>query len=1034
MNITELSIKRPTLIVVIFAVLTFLGIFSYKQLNYELLPNFSMPVINIVTVYPGASPSEVENSVTKKIEDAVSTTENIDNIKSISQENISSVIMEFKPAANIDDAIQIVQRKINVIQSELPKEVIAPTITKFGMGDFPIMNITVSSNIPPTDLYDLVKHRINPELNGIKGVGEIILAGGEEREISVNVNAAKLEKHKLSLLQVTQVVLSTNTDYPTGKIKDDSRQMQVRLSGKYKNLADLENMVIANSESNSPVRLKDVAEVLDSRKEILELNRFNGTNVISIQVKKQGDANTVEVSKQITKKLALLEDMYKDKQLKFNVVSDQSIFTLEAADAVMKDLFLAILLVALVMLIFLHSIRNSFIVLIAIPASIVSTFIAMYLFGFSLNMMSLLALSLSVGILVDDSIVVIENIYRHIEKGKDKVTASITGRNEIGFTALSITLVDVAVFLPMSLVQNIVSGVIRQFALVIVVATLISLFVSFTITPLLASRIARLEHLKNNSIFKYGIGYFELAIDRFAARLQQILRWTFRNKAITMLIATILFFGSVSLVPLGFIGTEFINMGDRGEIIIQMELPKYATLEQTNAAARQVEQIVLSKPEVSDVSTQVGGTSDMIEISSATNKSEITFKLISKEKRKHSASLYAQLIKNELASKVTGVKFVTSVVSPVGGSDDVPIQVAVKCPDPDTLSKYAGIVIDMVNEVPGTTDVKLSVGEPTPELVVIIDKQKMADLGLTMDNVGVTMHTAYSGNNDGKFCGGEYEYNINIKLDEFNRQKATDVAAMSFINNSGQSIRLDQFANIREGIATSRIQRNGRVLCNTVYSQVFGRALGDVGDDIKARLKTISFPKGVSLSYEGELKAQTDSFGSLGFALLASIVFVYLLMVVLYQSYLYPLVVLFTIPLSIVGALLALALTGQTLSILTIMGLIMLIGLVSKNAILVVDFTNQLRKEGCPTDEALLKATGTRLRPILMTTFSMIIAMLPIAMATGSGSVWKNGLAWVLVGGLSSSLLLSLVVVPVVYNIVENVKQGIKGRFLMQIQ
>jgi multidrug efflux pump subunit AcrB len=349
--------------------------------------------------------------------------------------------------------------------------------------------------------------------------------------------------------------------------------------------------------------------------------------------------------------------------------------------------------------------------------------------------------------------------------------------------------------------------------------------------------------------------------------------------------------------------------------------------------------------------------------------------------------------------------------------------VAVRCPDEDTLIKYVKIIRDNIKAISGTSDVKLSVGEPNPELLVKIDKQKMAQLGLSMDVVGATMQIAYSGNQDAKFQSEEYEYAININFDEFNRKNAKDVAALTFVNSFGETIRLDQFALISESFGPSRIERNNRMRSNTVYSQVYGRALGDVGEDIKARLSKISFPNNVSIQYEGDLKAQSDSFGSLGFALLASIIFVYLLMVALYQSYLYPLVVLFTIPLSIIGALLALALSGQTLSILTIMGLIMLIGLVSKNAILVVDFTNQLKNDGLSTLDALLKATTIRLRPILMTTFSMIIAMLPIAMATGSGSVWKNGLAWVLIGGLSSSLFLSLIIIPVVYYMAERMKE-----------
>lgn len=1022
MNITELSIKRPTLIVVIFAALAFLGIFSYQKMNYELLPNFSMPALTIVTTYPGASSSEVENSVTKKIEDAVSTTENIDNIKSYSQENISYIIVLFKSSADIDEVTDVVQRKVNSVQSQLPDDATTPTITTFGISDFPIMNITISAKTNPTELYDLVKHRISPEISGIKGVGEIIIAGGEEREIQVNINAAKLEEHKISLLQVNNALISANIDFPTGKIKNPKQQMPVRLSGKYKTVSDIENLIIANSPDNSPIRIKDIAEVSDTRKEQLNINRYNQENVISLQLKKQGDANTVEVSELVNIKIKLLEESYSGYGLKFNVTSDQSIFTLESADAVITDLFLAVMLVALVMLVFLHSLRNSFIVIVAIPASIISTFIAMYLLDFSLNMMSLLAMSLSVGILVDDSIVVIENIYRHIEKGRDRISAAITGRNEIGFTALSITLVDVSVFLPMSLVENMVSDLIRQFSLVIVVATLISLFVSFTLTPLLASRIAKLENISNYSFLNKFINGFEKYINSFSLRLQHFLRWSLSHKFIVLTSVTLLFLASISLIPSGFIGSEFVNMGDRGEIIIQMELPKYATIEQTNTAVHEVEKILLSKPDVDKVLSQVGGTSDFTDISSGANKAEITLKLVSKEHREYSASLYAQLLKNELSSKVTGVKFITRIVSPIGGSDDVPVQIAVKCANPDTLIKYANIVLNKTKKVSGTSDVKLSTGEPSPEILVSIDRQKMADLGLSMEVVGATMQIAFSGNNDAKFRDGEYEYDINLKYDQFNRQNISDVESLTFLNNAGKLVRLSQFANISNGVGASKIERDDRVPSITIQSQVFGRALGDVGNDIQQQLKSVPFPKEVSIAYEGDLKAQSDSFGSLGFALLASIIFIYLLLVVLYESYLYPLVVLCTIPLAMIGALLALALTENTLSIITIMGLIMLMGLVAKNAILVVDFTNQSKKEGLSTIDALLKATHIRLRPILMTTFSMIIAMLPIALATGPGSVWKNGLAWVLIGGLSSSLLLSLVIVPVIYFIMENFK------------
>ena len=1022
MNIAELSIKRPTLIVVIFAVLTFLGVVSFFSLNYELLPKYSEPVLVVVTSYPGASPSEVENSVTKKIEDAVSSLQDIDNIQSTSYEGASVTVIIFKSSANMDRALENASRKVNNIRYLLPKEVLPPTISNFSIDDLPVMRLGITSTIPATELYDLVKNKIRPMISTISGISETQILGGEEREIRINVDNEKLKSHQLSILQVTQAIRAANMEFPTGKIKNQDQEVIIRMSGKFYALTDLKNLVINTDAKGSPVRLSDVAEVQDAKKEITSISRIDGTNSIGLLVFKQPDGNEVEISKKVQTSIKNIEKIYESKGLKFSIANDTSEFTLISANAVMKDLLLAILLVSLVMLVFLHSFRNSFIIMVAIPASLISVFTAMYILNFSMNIISMVAMSLVIGILVDDSIVVLENIYRHLEMGKDRKKAALDGRNEINYTALSITMVDVVVFLPIAIITSMISGLLRQFTLVVVMATLLSLFVSFTVTPLLASRMAKLEKYRKGSLLQRLIDAFEHGINTFTNGYSSALVWALRHKVITLVGATLLFFASLSLVIFGFIGSEFITMGDRGELIIVMELPKSATIEQTNQLTLKAEKYLLQKPVVTSIFTSVGSTTSFFEGGSSAYKSEMHIKMVPKEKRDVTAEQFALAMKQELMNLIPGVKVRSTIVSLMGTSDMDPIQIVLTGPDKDVLNATADKVMEKMKRIPGTYEVKLSVETGNPEVDIRLDKDKMSDLGLNTATIGLTLQNAFSGNTDAKFRVGENEYDINVMMDQFNRKSIQDIAALTFTNTRGELIQLNQFATIRPSSGTTVLQRYNRVPSVSVNSQVIGRPVGSVGDDVIKMMKSTDLPAEVSFTPEGDMKYQTEAFGSLGIAFLASILFVYLIMVALYDSYIYPFVVLFSIPLAIIGALLALGLTMQSLTIFSILGIIMLVGLVGKNAILLVDFTNQRRQEGLTTANALIDAGRVRMRPILMTTLSMIFGMLPIALATGAGSEWKNGMAWALIGGLTSSMFLTLIVVPVVYTLFDNIK------------
>jgi len=1027
MSITEIAIKRPTLIVVIFAVLTFLGVASYFSLNYELFPKYSQPVLVIVTIYPGASPSEVENSVTKKIEDAISSLEDIDNIQSTSAEGNSVVVIIFNTSADMDRALENATRKVANIEFLLPKDVRKPIISNFSMDDIPIMRLAITSSIPATELYDLVKNKIKPMVSTVNGISQVDVLGGEEREIRINVDNAKLKSHGLSILQVTQAIQSANMEFPTGKIKDQTQQVIIRLSGKFMAMEDLKQLVISRGADGSPVRLEDIAEIQDGKKETASINRYNGQTSVGLLIFKQPDGNEVDISGKVHEMISRIEELYKDQRIRFSIANDTSEFTLSSADAVMRDLLLAICLVALVMLVFLHSLRNSFIVMVAIPASLISVFTAMYVLNFSLNIISLIAMSLVIGILVDDSIVVLENIYRHMEMGKERRKASLEGRNEIGFTALSITMVDIVVFLPIALISSMISGLLRQFALVVVFATLLSLFVSFTITPLLASRMARRYHFRKGSLMDRIISGFERGLFSFTEGYAKAIAWSLRHKLIIITGTTVLFFISLSLVMGGFIGSEFVSLGDRGEVIIQIELPKNASIEQTNQATLQAEKYIIKQPEVVSMFTSVGTTTSFFEAGGSAYKSEIHVKMVEKEKREITAELFAIKMKKDLMNLMPGTKVRSTIVSLMGTSDMDPIQVVLCGPNLDTLTAWSEKVMTAMKQVPGTYEVKLSVETGFPEVKIGIDKDKMASLGLSTAVVGMTLQNAFSGNTDSKYRDGENEYDINVVMDQLDRNSIGDISGLTFLNDRGQNIRLNQFADIGPSSGTTVLQRYNRVPSVTVQCQVIGRPVGSVGEDVMNKVKSMKLPEEIVIIPEGDMKYQAEAFGSMGLAFLASILFVFLIMVALYDSYVYPFVVLFSIPLAIIGALLALGLTMQSLTIFSLLGMIMLVGLVGKNAILLVDFTNQSRAEGHSTFDALILAGKVRMRPILMTTFSMIFGMLPIALAKGAGSEWKNGMAWALIGGLTSSLFLTLIVVPVVYYLVDKLKEKVSG-------
>ncbi|MEN0005907.1 MAG: efflux RND transporter permease subunit [Bacteroidota bacterium] len=1021
----ELAIKRPTLVVALFAVLSIVGMLSYFQLNTELLPKFSAPIVTITTIYPGASPSEVENGVTKPIEDAISTLESIRFLRSISIDNFSIVTVALTFEADPDLRIQEAQRKLNAITSELPPGARTPTISKISSDDWPIMNIGATSSLSGTAFYDLMETRVLPALTRLDGVGQINLLGGQKRVVQVNVRLDKLEQNRISILQVLQAIRKANLEFPTGKLKNDQEQIQLRLAGTFQSLEELEQLIIFKSPLGTQVQLYEVAEILDTQEDVEDLTRVNGLPAIGLSVLKQSDANAVDVSTRIQAQLKELEGQFEAENLQFSIATNTTDFTIEAVNSVFKDLILAIILVAVVMLFFLHSFRNALIVMISIPASLVVTIIVMNVMGYTINVLSLLAMSLVIGILVDDSIVVLENIFRHIEMGKSSKQAALDGSKEIFLTALSITLVLVVVFIPLIVSSGIVAIIMQQFAVIVAVSILMSLFVSYTIAPALAARLPQQEN--TSTLGQWIFGGFEKGLQWLAEQYAQSLKASLRYPVLVLLLALGLLAASALLITEGFIGTAFLSIGDRGEFIIQLELPKSATFSETNRTAKQVEAYLFEQLEVQGVFTLAGRQTGFLSggrVSS--NLAEVSVKLVDKNQRALSTSLYAIQTKKALAERLPGVKIKSSEASFFGSAGDVPIQVIVSGTDYAIVQQYADSLLTAVKMMEGTIESELSTGTGTPQIDIQMNRPIMEDNGLDMQIVGYTLAVAFGGNSDAKYREGGREYDIQIQLDAFDRTSREDIANLTFLNKKGQQLKLSQFASITPSTGPALLQRYNRVPAIIVQSQSIGRPIGDIGADITAWLANHPPPPGLTIDFGGDLKRQAESFASLGLIFGASLLFIYLILVALYDSYLDPFAVLFSIPVALIGALLALALVMESLNIFSIIGIIMLNGLVAKNAILLVDFVNQLQQEGKSKKEALVEAGLIRLRPILMTAISIIFGMIPIALASGAASEWKNGLAWTLIGGLTSSTLLTLYLVPAVYLLLNRLKTNRK--------
>ncbi|MCI0696213.1 efflux RND transporter permease subunit [candidate division KSB1 bacterium] len=1030
MKLTQVSIQRPAFITMVFTALAALGIFAYMQMGVDLLPKMDWPMVSVVTIYPGAGPKEVETAVSKPIEEALSSLNGLKHVRSFSNEGVSVILAEFSFTTDVEAATNEVQRKVDGVRADLPKEIYTPTVAKSDINDFPIVRIAMSGK--DTDaraLYQFADEHVSQRLEQIPGVSSVEIVGGQKREIRIEVDNDRLRAYNLSVVQVSQALQRENLDFPTGKINSPTNQYIVRVAGKFTTPEAMNNIVLA-AHGDSKVYLRDVARVLDTYNEDVTYTRLNAEPAIGLMLQRQSGANSVKVAALVRDELAKIEKE-QNGRIHFEIAQDITQFTLHSVNEVKRDLGLAVLMVALVLFIFLHSFRNSFIVLLSIPTSLITTFIMMQAFGFTINLVSLMALALVIGILVDDSIVVLENIHRHLERGEDQKSAALKGRAEIGFAAMAITLVDVVVFLPIALIGGIVGKIFKEFGLTIVVSTLLSLFVSFTLTPMLASKWSR----AGSTTLKWRwlhwlIEKFEAFQENLTERYRKWLAWGLDRRKTVVLVSFGLLILSFALVPLGFIGTEFMTEPDRGEFAVNLEMPIGTALDITDGATQRVENILASMPEVTRYLATVGKSQNEWSSAKRPNVAQISVTLQDKRERKRSTAA----VMNDISKQATAIPGLIVRMSPIsmfGAAQESPLQIEVKGPDLETLAPIADKVAAITAQTPGTRDAKSSWEEGQPEIQIAVDRDRAAQLGLTLGEIGVALRTAIEGDIATKYKDGNTEFDTRVVLAKANRSNPADVEKVTLVNYRGERIFLGQAAEVYYGKGPTMIGRKDRERLITVSSNLNGSvALGQITAEIQKRAAGIELPPGVTISYAGDVQNMQDMFRDMTIAITFAALFVYMIMVALFESYTHPFTIMFSIPVALVGGLGALALTGQTLNMFSMIGILLSLGLVTKNAILLVDRANDQRAKGLSAREAILEAGPTRLRPILMTTLTMVLGMMPLALALGAGSEIRQSMAIVVIGALLSSTLLTLVLVPIIYTYMEGLRARLSRKKL----
>ena len=1034
---TKVSLKNPVFATMVMLAFVVLGLFSYQRLKIDQFPNIDLPVVVISTEYPGASPEIIESEVTKKVEEAVNSIAGINALTSRSYEGMSVVVVEFE--LNIDGrkGADDVREKVALMRPTLRDEVKDPRILRFDPASRAIWSLAVlpgTSSLSAVELTNWTDQVLKKRLQNVSGVGAVNMVGGTLREINIYLNPQAMESLGVSAEQIANAVSSEAKDMPVGSLRSLQQDRVIQVEGRMLR-PEMFGQIIVARKANTPIRLSQVATVKDGAQEVENLALYNGQRTLLITVQKALDENTIEVVDNLHKAVAALKAEL-PKGVILETVQDGSRPIRVGVENVRHTLIEGALLTVLIVFLFLNSWRSTVITGLTLPIAIIGTFLFMYMFGFTINMVTLMALSLCVGLLIDDAIVVRENIVRHVQMGKAPYEAAMDGTQEIGLAVLATTFSIVAVFLPIGFMGGIIGKFFHEFGLTIVAAVLISMFVSFTLDPMLSSvwHDPSIEvHGKpvagqSRSANWYGrtitpiTAWFDRSTQRLEALYQTTLRWSLKHKRATLGLAAGVFITSIFMVPL--LGTEFVPKADFSETSVNFYTPVGSSLEATEAKAQQVDQIIREFPEVRY-------TLATINTGNANGKiyASIYIRLIDRKDRQRNVDEMTSLLRNRL-QRVSGITVThAGLLDSVGGNKQ--IEFSLLGPDLRELERLAQQVMVKVKPIPGLVDLDSSVKPNKPTVQVALQREAASDLGLTLGNIGNQLRILVEGKTVTNWLAPDDQtYNVNVRLAPNARDNIQDIERLPFVvgtapDGTARVARLNQFAHVVEGTGPNQINRRNLMREVAINANVFNRSAGEVSSDIKKIMEEMVLPPGYRYQFSGSTKSMKESFDYAVSALVLAIVFIYMILASQFKSFLQPLALMTALPLTLIGVVLALLMFGSAVSMFSVIGMVMLMGLVTKNAILLVDFAIRSREDkirtdgsvqkGLPREEALLLAAQVRLRPILMTTLAMIFGMIPLAFAMTEGSEQRAPMGQAVIGGVITSSLLTLVVVPVVY-------------------
>jgi len=1028
MNLPRLAVNRPVTTTMIFAAMVLVGLVAMSMLGLDFMPDLEIPVISVLTGYEGAAPQEVETLITEPLEDSLSTVSGIDEISSVSREGISAIMVKFAWGANIDEKANDVRDKVDLAKGRLPDEADDPIIFKFDLAMAPIMIIVATARESYPDLKEIIDDKVIDRLKRVNGVAAAIARGGLIRQIRIDIDRDRLAALNLSVAQIKSTLAAQNISLPGGNLRTGYTDYLIRTPEEFSSPDEVADVVIAQ-RNGTVVRLKDIAEVSDYFKEQTYGARVNGKMGMGLMIQKQSGTNTVDVAKRVTAELEKIkQNLPGDVDVK--IVIDNSEFIISSVHNLRNTLLWAGLFVFLVILFFLRDIRASIIVAAAIPTSLIITFVLMWLAGYTINQDTLASLAVAVGLVVDNAIVVVDNIHRHRQRGQKPKEGAISGANEVGVAVLASTLTTISIFAPIVFVGGIAAIIFGPFAAIVSMALGASFFTAIMFVPMLSSKFMRINQSGYrwpiaNSFYNWGKKF----LDRAESVYVQVLNFSLANRKTILISCVLLFIFSLCVLP--FVGTEFFPEQDQNRISARYELPIGTRYERTGAVAQKLQELVGEHiPEMTDSFIRWGvyGTDagNMMGSEEASYSGFMFIRLKPKNQRDKSPR---QIIEDfrPIAEQIPGAKIRFSSEDPLmglifGGGKQLAIDIYGH--DLKAAREYAEQISTLLSAVEGVRDVEISRKEKKPELKVIIDRDKASSLGLNINTIGKTIETFFAGSTATKYREGGNEYDVEVRLRLEDRNRIEDVRDVFVTNSDGQNIALANIARIEKSFGPTKIERKDQSRIITVSADITGRKLSEVVHDVKKILDRAPAPPEFGYKFAGAEEEKTEAFRLLIGAVMLGMVLVYMVMASQFESFRDPFIIFLAIPFGIVGVIFALTLTGQALSVISFIALIMMVGIVVNNGIVLISYIGILRQRGGSVYEAIIEGGRSRLRPVLSTTFTTTLAMIPLALARGEGSEIWVPFAVTIIGGLSVGMVVTLVLMPTLYSIFEGMKKS----------